>query len=73
MKLKDKVCIVTGAASGIGREIAHTYAREGGRIAVADLNQAAAQTAVDEIIKAGGIAMAVAMDVTDEEIGRAHV
>ena len=67
MKLKDKVCIVTGAASGIGREIAHTYAREGGRIAVADLNQAAAQTAVDEIIKAGGIAMAVAMDVTDEE------
>ena len=67
MKLKDKVCIVTGAASGIGREIAHTYAREGGRIAVADLNQAAAQTAVDEIMKAGGIAMAVAMDVTDEE------
>lgn len=67
MKLKDKVCIVTGAASGIGREIARTYAREGGRIAVADLNQAAAQTAVDEIIKAGGIAMAVAMDVTNEE------
>ena len=67
MKLKDKVCIVTGAASGIGREIARTYAREGGKIAVADLNEAAAQLAVDEIVKAGGIAMAVAMDVTNEE------
>ena len=31
MKLKDKVCIVTGAASGIGKEIASTYAREGGK------------------------------------------
>ena len=67
MKLKDKVCIVTGAASGIGREIARTYAREGGKIAVADLNEAAAQLAVDEIVKAGGIAMAVTMDVTNEE------
>jgi 3-hydroxybutyrate dehydrogenase len=34
MKLKDKVCIVTGAASGIGKEIAHTFAREGGKVAL---------------------------------------
>jgi 3-hydroxybutyrate dehydrogenase len=32
MKLQDKICIVTGAASGIGKEIAHTFAREGGSI-----------------------------------------
>jgi len=66
MKLQDKVCIVTGAASGIGREIARTYAREGGKVAIADLNKAAAQAAADEIVAAGGVAMAVAMDVTDE-------
>jgi 3-hydroxybutyrate dehydrogenase len=42
MKLHDKVCIVTGAASGIGRGIAHRFAREGARVAIADLNQAAA-------------------------------
>jgi 3-hydroxybutyrate dehydrogenase len=67
MKLKDKVCIVTGAASGIGKEIAATYAREGGKVVVADLNLAAAQTAADEIKQSGGTAMAVAMDVTSEE------
>jgi 3-hydroxybutyrate dehydrogenase len=66
MKLKDKVCIVTGAASGIGKEIAMTYAREGAKVAIADLNLAAAQTAAADITKAGGSAMAVAMDVTDE-------
>ena len=67
MKLQNKVCIVTGAASGIGKEIAMTYAREGGRVAIADLNLAAAQAVADEIKKAGGDAMAVAMDVTSEE------
>ena len=66
MKLKDKVCIVTGAASGIGKEIAITYAREGGKVVIADMNLTAAQSAADEIVKAGGTAMAVAMDVTDE-------
>ena len=67
MKLENKVCIVTGAASGIGKEIALTYAREGGKVAIADLNMAAAQGAADEITRAGGTAMAVAMDVTSEE------
>ena len=67
MKLQDKVCIVTGAASGIGKEIASVYAREGGKVVIADLNKAAAQAAADEIVKAGGKAMAVAMDVTNEE------
>ena len=67
MKLQDKVCIVTGAASGIGKEIALTYAREGGKVAIADLNKDAAQAVADEITNAGGAAMAVVMDVTSEE------
>jgi 3-hydroxybutyrate dehydrogenase len=67
MKLKDKVCVVTGAASGIGKEIAMTYAREGGKVVIADMNKEAAQAAADEIVSSGGTAMAVAMDVTSED------
>ena len=67
MKLQDKVCIVTGAASGIGKEIALTYAREGGKVAIAALNRDAAKATADEVIKAGGTAMAVVMDVTSED------
>lgn len=68
MKLKDKVCIVTGAASGIGNAIAHRYASEGGRVAIADLNLDAAEKAAADIrAKSGAEAMAVAMDVTSEE------
>ena len=66
MKLNQKVCLVTGAASGIGKEIAMTYAREGAKVVIADLNLEAAQRAVDAIVTAGGTAMAVVMDVTDE-------
>jgi 3-hydroxybutyrate dehydrogenase len=66
MKLKDKVCVVTGAASGIGKEIALIYAREGGKIVIADLNLEAAQATADELKAAGSQAMAVAMNVTDE-------
>lgn len=66
MKLNDKVCIVTGAASGIGREIALRYAQAGAKVAIADLNPSAAQAVADEIVAAGGTAMAVAMDVTSE-------
>jgi len=66
MKLQNKVCIVTGAASGIGREIALTYAREGGKVVIADLSLLAAQAVADTITHAGGQAIAVAMDVTSE-------
>ena len=66
MRLKDKVAIVTGAASGIGKEIAITFAREGARVAIADLAPAAAAAAAAELGKAGGEAMDVVMDVTDE-------
>ncbi len=67
MKLTDKVCIVTGSASGIGKEIALTYAREGAKVVIADLSLDAAQATADAITQAGGKAMAVAMDVTNEE------
>ena len=66
MKLKDKVCIVTGAASGIGKEIAITYAREGAKVVIADLNKAAAQATATELSAQGCAAMAVGADVTDE-------
>jgi 3-hydroxybutyrate dehydrogenase len=66
MRLKDKSAIVTGAASGIGKDIALVFAREGAKVAIADLNMAAADAVAKEIQKAGGKAMAVAMDVTNE-------
>jgi len=67
MKLKDKVAIVTGAAAGIGKEIAVTYAREGAKVAIADLNLAAANATAAELRAAGGQAMGVAMDVVNED------
>jgi 3-hydroxybutyrate dehydrogenase len=66
MRLKDKSAIVTGAASGIGKDIALVFAKEGAKVAIADLNMAAADAVAKEIQAAGGKAMAVAMDVTSE-------
>src|SRR5499426_842747 len=66
MRLKDKVAIVTGAASGIGHEIAKTYAREGARVVIADINQKAADAAAAEIGDAKK-AIGVTMDVTNEQ------
>jgi 3-hydroxybutyrate dehydrogenase len=67
MRLDGKSAIVTGAASGIGREIALTYARAGAKVAIADLNLDAANQAASQLRDAGGEAMAVAMDVSNEE------
>ena len=66
MQLKNKVAIITGAASGIGKEIALHYAKEGARVVIADLVLDAARATADEIVNTGGTAMAVAMDVSDE-------
>jgi 3-hydroxybutyrate dehydrogenase len=66
VQLKDKVAIITGAASGIGKEIAFKFAREGAKVCIADLALEAATATASEINKSGGAAMAVAMNVTDE-------
>ncbi|HEY4370563.1 MAG TPA: 3-hydroxybutyrate dehydrogenase [Burkholderiales bacterium] len=66
MLLKDKVAYITGAASGIGREIAVVFAREGAKVVIADLNKAAADAAAAEIAKGGTQAIGVGVDVTDE-------
>ncbi|MCL6545819.1 MAG: glucose 1-dehydrogenase [Bryobacteraceae bacterium] len=67
MKLKDKVCVVTGAGAGIGRAIALEMAREGGRVVVADIVELAAAQTVHQIREAGGEAIAVATDVADPD------
>ncbi|MDX1422745.1 MAG: 3-hydroxybutyrate dehydrogenase [Kiloniellales bacterium] len=67
MKLEDKVCIVTGAARGIGEAIARRYVAEGARVAIADLEREAAEATAGALREAGpGTAMGLAMDVTDE-------
>ncbi|MDN0075434.1 3-hydroxybutyrate dehydrogenase [Crenobacter sp. SG2303] len=67
MQLNGKVALITGAASGIGKEIAIVYAKAGASVAIADINLDAAQKTADEIKAAGGKAIGVAMDVTNEE------
>ena len=66
MQLKDKVAVVTGAASGIGKEIARTFAEAGARVVIADLNFTAARTAAEELDSSGERVIAVAMNVTSE-------
>jgi meso-butanediol dehydrogenase / (S,S)-butanediol dehydrogenase / diacetyl reductase len=65
MRLKEKVVIVTGAGSGIGRASAVEFAREGARVVVADINAAGALETVRQIEEAGGQALAVETDVSD--------
>src|SRR6266849_5143863 len=66
MRLKNRVAVVTGAASGIGKEIARTFVREGAKVAIADLNQAGADAAAAELGGPERRAIGVAMDVTSE-------
>ena len=63
MRFTGKTCIVTGGGSGIGRATCLQMAAEGGKVVVADLKLDSAQATVDDITKAGGTAMAVAVDV----------
>ncbi|MCB2095015.1 MAG: 3-hydroxybutyrate dehydrogenase [Rhodobacteraceae bacterium] len=67
MNLKDKVCIITGAASGIGHGIAARFIADGAKVVIADLKLDAAQATADALTAKGpGKAIAVEMNVTDE-------
>jgi NAD(P)-dependent dehydrogenase (short-subunit alcohol dehydrogenase family) len=63
-KLGGKVAVVTGAGSGIGRAAALLFAEEGAAVAVADLREEAAHEVADEILEAGGKAVAIQVDVS---------
>ncbi len=74
MKMKDKVCIITGAAGGIGYGIATRYVKEGAKVAIADIKAEAADKAAADLTAIGpGEAIGVAMDVTDEDAVNAGV
>jgi 3-hydroxybutyrate dehydrogenase len=66
MQLENKVAVVTGAASGIGKEIARTFAQAGASVVIADRNAAAAHAAANELDSGRARTMAVGMDVTSE-------
>ncbi len=68
MTLKDKVCIITGAASGIGQGIARRFVAGGAKVVIADLKREAATRTAEELTKAGpGEAIGIEMDVTSED------
>lgn len=67
MLLKNRVAIVTGAASGIGKAIALKYASEGAKVVIADLNLDQAKAAAAEIVAQKGQAIGIGMDVTNEK------
>lgn len=64
--MDGKVALITGAAGGIGKQIAQLYAQHGAAVGIADINQQAADAVAAAIVANGGKAMGIAMDVTDE-------
>jgi NAD(P)-dependent dehydrogenase (short-subunit alcohol dehydrogenase family) len=73
MKLRDRVAVITGSASGIGRASAKEFAKEGAQVVVADIKLAGAQETVKQIETAGGVALAVKTDVAVAESVQALV
>lgn len=64
--LEEKVALITGAANGIGLEIARSFANEGAKVVISDLNRDAGEAAAKQLQEQGYEALAVACDVTDE-------
>jgi len=73
MALKDKVALVTGAASGIGEQCARKLAADGATVVVADLNLPSATKVAEDIVRSGGRAVALSLDVTNEEAVNAGI
>ncbi|HEX4531477.1 MAG TPA: SDR family NAD(P)-dependent oxidoreductase [Acidimicrobiia bacterium] len=71
MRLADKVVVITGGGAGLGRECALLFAEHGARLVVSDVDEQRAQNAVKAVTEAGGTAVGVRADVTDEDDVRA--
>src|SRR3954447_16679454 len=67
MRLKDKIAVVTGAGSGLGKAIAKRLAQEGAKAIVVDVNEAAMASAVREIEASGASARGFVVDVTRQQ------
>jgi NAD(P)-dependent dehydrogenase (short-subunit alcohol dehydrogenase family) len=67
MRLQDKVAVVTGAGSGMGKAMSILFAKEGAKVIVSDMNEEAANTVVGKIVADGGIAKSVAANVGKEK------
>src|SRR5688572_6197474 len=72
-RLEGKVALVTGAGSGIARESALLFAREGARVVVADINEANGNETLQSIVAAGGEAFFQKVDISRESDVRALV
>lgn len=67
MRLKDKVAVITGAGSGIGRHCAYEFAKNGAKVVLADINQLGAEETLKNIKKEGGTAVVFTVDVSKVE------
>ncbi|TGN39146.1 SDR family NAD(P)-dependent oxidoreductase [Marinobacter confluentis] len=72
-RLKDKNCLITGAARGMGAAVAEHYAEQGAKVCVADINLEGCQEVVARIKEKGGEAIAVSLDVTNRDQMKAAV
>jgi len=73
MEFKDKIVLVTGAGSGIGRVTAHAFAKEGGTVVVTDINEKGGTETVQQVEALGGKAMFIKNNVTDyEDVAKMH-
>ncbi|MFD0616213.1 SDR family NAD(P)-dependent oxidoreductase, partial [Paenibacillus sp. GCM10027629] len=73
MRLQDKVTLITGAGSGIGRSTALLFASEGAAVIVNDVDEAKGRETVSEIIEKGGVALFIQADVTQPEAVKSMV